>query len=319
MNTRKKNEFTLEIFLVIIALALGGLFHLTVGYKMTVLNLFFLPVVLAGFFLGRYRASTLALLCVVVTSAAAILDLDGFAAYTSPLVIALSVAIWGAVLGLTAILVGTLSDERTQKAAELHEAYVGVVEVLSKYLQGANPMLEARSNRVAELSQRVGRRMHLSAREIDNIRVAALLHDLENIKITSQVIQKAVSDVEMDVNGAEKHTFRGCDLARSLGTVLTGALPLLLGQDDSLQSGLLDEETSRNAALPIGAEIIRTVRAYDALRQGGWGQLGQTPLAAIDELIKDDHADFDAKIIQALTAEVPRSGKTEETDPVNVS
>ncbi len=183
MNTRKKSDFTLEIFLIIIALSLGGLFHVTVGYKMTVLNLFFLPVVLAGFFLGRYRASTLALLCVVVTSAAAVLDLDGFAAYTSPVIIALSVATWGAVLGLTAILVGTLSDERTQKAAELHEAYVGVVEVLSKYLQGANPLLEARSSRVAELSQRIGRRMHLSAREIDNIRVAALLHDLENIKI----------------------------------------------------------------------------------------------------------------------------------------
>ena len=319
MDTRKKSDFTLEIFLVIIALALGGLFHLTAGYKMTVLNLFFLPVVLAGFFLGRYRASTLALLCVVITSAAAVLDLDGFAAYNSPVVIALSVATWGAVLGLTAILVGTLSDERTQKAAELHEAYVGVVEVLSKYLQGANPLLGAKSNRVAELSQRIGQRMHLSARKVDDIRVAALLHDLENIKITSQVIQKAVSDVEMDVESSEQHTFHGCDLARSLGSVLTGALPLLLGQDDSLQSGLLDEDTSRNASLPIGAEIIRTVRAYDALLQGGWGQLGQTPLAAINELIQDDHSNFDPKVIQALTAEVPRSGKTEEADPVEVS
>jgi HD-GYP domain-containing protein (c-di-GMP phosphodiesterase class II) len=319
MNTRKKNELTLEIFLIIIALALSGLFHLTAGYKMTVLNLFFLPVVLAGFFLGRYRASTLALLCVVVTSAAAVVDLNGFAAYNSPVIIALSVATWGAVLGLTAILVGTLSDERDQKTAELHDAYVGVVEVLSKYLQGANSKTEVRSNRIAELSQRIGRRMHLSAREVDNIRMAALLHDLENIKITSQVIQKAVSDIETGGDGTEEHTFHGCDLARSLGSVLTGALPLLLGQDDSLQSGLLDEETSQSAALPIGAEIIRTVRAYDALRQGGWGQLGQNPLAAIDELLTDDHSDFDPKVIQALTAEVPRGGKTEEADPVNIS
>lgn len=319
MNTRKKNDLTLEISLVIVALAMGGLIYLMAGHKMTVLNLFFLPVVLAGFFLGRYRASILALLCVVVASAAAMVDLDGFAAYYSPVVISLSVVTWGAVLGLTAMLVGTLSDERSRKAAELHDAYVGVVEVLSKYLQGANPRLEARSSRVAELSQRVAQRMGLSAQEIDNIRVAALLHDLENIKITSQIIQKAVSDIEMDAERAEQHTFHGCDLARSLGSVLTGALPLLLGQDESLQGGLLDEETSRNAVLPVGTEVIRTVRAYDALRYGGWGQLAQTPLAAIDELIKDDRSDFDAKIIQALTAEVPRSGKTEKTGPVTVS
>ena len=320
MNTRKKSDFILEIFLVAIAIALGCLFHLTAGYRMTVLNLFFLPVVLAGFFLGRYRSSMLALLCVVVTAAAAMLELDGFAAYTSPLIIALSVAVWGSVLGLTAILVGTLSDERTRKAEELHEAYVGVVEVVSKYLQGANPTLEAKSGRVAELSQRVGRRMHLSATEIDSIRVAALLHDLEHIKITSQVIRKAVSDVKMSVDGAEEHTFQGCDLARSLGAVLTGALPLLLGQGDSLKGGLLDAETSQDAVLPIGAEIIRTVRAYDALLQGGWGQLGHTPLAAIDELLRDDHSNFDPKVIQALTAEVPRTSKTTvETGPAKLS
>ncbi len=319
MNLRKRNDLFLEVFLVIIAIALGGLFNVTVGYKMTVLNLFFLPVVLAGFFLGRYRAGTLAFFCVVLISAAAVIDFNGFAAYTSPVVVALSVATWGAVLGLTAILVGTLSDERTQKVAELHEAYVGVVEVLSKYLQSANPKLEAQSKRIAELSQQVGRRMHLSPREVDDIRVAALLHDLENITITSQVIQKAVSDIEMDAEGSEEHTFHGCDLARSLGSVLTGALPLLLGQDDSLKSSLLDEEASRATALPIGAEIIRTVRVYDALQQGDWGQLGQTPEDAIDELLNDDQSDYDPKVLQALSAEILPSGKTRETEPARVS
>ena len=319
MNLRKKNDLFLEIFLVVITVALGGLFHATAGYKMTVLSLFFLPVVLAGFFLGRYRAGALAFLCVVVTSAAAILDLNGFAAYTSPVVVALSVATWGAVLGLTAILVGTLCDERSQKVMELHEAYVGVVEVLSKYLQSANPKLEAQSKRIAELSQRVGRRMHLSPREVDDIRVAALLHDLENITITSQVIQKAVSDIEMDAERTEEHTFHGCDLARSLGSVLTGALPLLLGQDDSLHSSMIDEETSRATTLPIGAEIIRAVRAYDALQQGDWGQMGQTPEDAIEELLDDDHSDYDPKVLQALSAEILPAGRTREAEPAKIS
>ena len=43
---------------------------------------------------------------------------------------------------MTALLVGSLSDERKAKVRELHEAYVGVVEVLSKYLQSANPRID---------------------------------------------------------------------------------------------------------------------------------------------------------------------------------
>ena len=44
----------------------------------------------------------------------------------------LTLAIWSGVLGLASILTGTLSDERTAKITELHDAYVGVVEVLSR-------------------------------------------------------------------------------------------------------------------------------------------------------------------------------------------
>jgi hypothetical protein len=105
--------------------------------------------VLAAFFLGRYRAGILALFSMMAASVVSVADLTGFSSYNSPVVIALSVTVWGAVLGLTAILVGTLSDDRAAKMLELHEAYVGVVEVLARYLQSANPRLKDRSVRVA--------------------------------------------------------------------------------------------------------------------------------------------------------------------------
>ena len=79
----------------------------TIGYKIVVLNLFYLPVILAAFYLGRYRAAVLAFFSVLSASIVCVLCLRDFAAFTSPLVIGLSIVVWGAVLGLTAILVGT--------------------------------------------------------------------------------------------------------------------------------------------------------------------------------------------------------------------
>src|SRR5205807_5833228 len=138
------------------------------------LNLFYLPVVLGGFFLGRYRAGVLAVLCVVAASLAVAQDPGEFAAAQSTVVIGLSMIIWAAALCLTAMLVGSLSDERNAKVQELHEAYVGVVEVLSKYLRSANPRLKDRATRVAELCHKVASEMHLPPEQIDDIRVAAL-------------------------------------------------------------------------------------------------------------------------------------------------
>ncbi|MBM80314.1 MAG: hypothetical protein CMJ78_06935 [Planctomycetaceae bacterium] len=179
------NTLVVESCLLLVMIGLTCLMYRTSGYKLVVLNLFFLPIVLAGFFLGRYRAGVLAFFSVIAVSVVTALNVMGFAAFTSPIVIALAITIWGAVLGLTAILVGTLSDKRTAKIVELHEAYVGMVEVLSRYLQSANPRLKARSERVAEVSERVAKELKLSAKEIDDIRVAALLHDVGSIEITA--------------------------------------------------------------------------------------------------------------------------------------
>lgn len=298
MKKNEKDERYFEVSLIIITIGLTCLMWKIAGYKLIVLNLFFLPVVLAGFFLGRYRAGVLASLAVISASIVTALNLNDFAAFNSPMIVGLSVTLWAAVLGLTALLVGTLSDERSQTLNDLHEAHVGVVEVLARYLQSAHPKLKVRSQRIAELSQAVAQEMELTSRECDDIRVAALLYDMENIEITARVIRKAVGDLETQQSSSE-HSFHGSELAHSLGSVLSGAFPLLLGQaeTDPLSNPLPGGE------LPLGAKIIRAVRAYDQqtrgvnLVHGLWSTSGQ---AAIEELRHDLEAQHPETILDAL-------------------
>jgi K+-sensing histidine kinase KdpD len=250
----------LEYALVCITVALCVLLYRIGAYRMVVLNLFYLPVVLAAFFLGRYQAGVLAVLAVILAAIVTALDLNNFAAYTSPLVIGLVLTTWAAVLSLTAILAGTLSDERSEKIEELHEAYVGVVEVLSRYLNNADRRLNERSTLCARLAQQVAARMKLPSKEIDDIRVATLLHDMENIEVTSKVIRKAIGNVSQGQSG--QHTFHGSELAQSLGAVLRGALPLLAARPPIYDPGREDDTVCGCAELPIGSHVIRTVRSY---------------------------------------------------------
>lgn len=288
---RRQGERALEVILVLVTVGLTCVLWRTSGHKVIVLNLFYLPVVLAGFFLGRYRAGVLALLSVVAVSVAIVSDLSGFASFSSPIIIGLSITIWGSVLGLTALLVGTLCDDRTQKATEAREAHVGVVEVLARYLQAASPGLQSRATRVSQLCEQVANKMRLSEKEINDIRVAALLMDMENLEITARVIKKAVGELE-EYDAKSQHTFHGTELVQSLGSVLTGAFPLLLTQTDS---GEITTERT-----PFGGRIIRTVRAYDQLVQSVFGGTSISPNDALEELASDTESDYHPAILHAL-------------------
>jgi hypothetical protein len=311
LNFKQPNLRAMEVILVLVTLVLTCVLYQTVGYKVIVLNLFYPPVILAAFFLGRYRAGVLAFFSVLSASVVLSFNLGEFAAYDSPLIVALSVLVWGGVLGLAALLVGTLSDELASRMTELHEAHVGVVEVLSRYLQSAHPSLKDHSHRVAAICRDLAEQLKLGQKEVDDIRVAALLCDMENIEITARVIRKAIGDLGEEQRSGGQHTFHGTELVRSLGPALLGAFPLVLNQSGADQHAVAGAVS--NSQVPIGARIIRTVRAYDALMHNKWGLPNITASEAIKDLWRDVEAEHDPMILHALERVVTRGEQVERT------
>jgi len=311
MLRKKTNEQRiLEVALILICVALCALLYRVGPYRMVVLNLFYLPVVLAAFFLGRYLAGVLALLCVVCAAVVTALDLGTLVSYSSPLVVGLALTIWAGVMGINSILVGTLSDERMAKIAELHDAYVGVVEVLVQYLNSADPRCSERSRKIAEISRQVAGRLKCTDKEIDDIRVAALLQDMDHIEVTARVIRKAVGEVAQPRRGKHlEHTFHGSDLVQALGTVLRGALPLLDNRDDTLDVDRGEAKAAPSAHSALGTQIIRTVRSYVNLLSQDSSVA--EPRDAIDALRNGAEGDHSALVLQALEQVVDQTADAE--------
>ncbi|MCA9026415.1 MAG: hypothetical protein KDA86_14505 [Planctomycetaceae bacterium] len=149
------------------------------------------------------------------------------------------------------------------------------------------------------MSEAVAKRMRLSEREIDDIRVAALLMDMENLEITARVIKKAVGELE-DYDNAP-HTFHGTELVESLGSVLTGAFPLLLTQTD-------EPARLQGDKVPFGARIIRTVRAYDHLTQNVYGSSVPSAKDVLEEMESDHDADYHPAVLHALEEVIQANG-----------
>jgi len=302
-----KERTVFEIALILACIGLTCLLCSAQDYQTVVLNLFFLPVVLGAYFLGRYHGGMLALFCAISAFLVSVFNLAGAANDAFPLVIALSVTVWAAALGLTALLVGSLSDQRAAKVRELHEAYVGVAEVLSQYLQSAHPRLKAWSIRVAELSQAVAAAMKLTPRQIDDIRVAALLYDLGNLEVAAKVIRRAAGAFEGGEGKSHQSTIPKADRMASLGSVLSGAVPLLLRQGEAATAPAQQAGPPTKTDAPLGSKIIRAARAYLALAEGPTGGPRVDRAEILQRLRADDRETHDPAVLQALDKVVARS------------
>ncbi|MCA9090029.1 MAG: hypothetical protein KDA90_15515 [Planctomycetaceae bacterium] len=275
LKRNSSSERQLEIMLVLITLAMASVLYSIETSQVVILNLFFLPIIMAGFFLGRYRAGVLAFLSVISATIVIAQDVSRFSFNQTPLMVILSIMIWGAVLGMAALLVGTLCDDRNARALEAHEAHVGVVEVLARYLQSADSRLHDQAMRIVQLCEQVAQRMRLPRREVDDLRVAAMLMDVENIEITARVIRKAVG--HMDAEEISPATIHGTELVQSLRNVLSGASPLILGQ-------------TQTGELPMAARVLKVVRTFVELENvSGPGESGAE--FALDVMRHDPQAD----------------------------
>jgi hypothetical protein len=140
--------------------------------------------------------------------------------------------------------------------------------------------------------------MKIPSKRIDDIRVAALMQGFSRIEITTKVITRAVSSLE-GKGKIDDFSFNGTDLAHSLGAVLRGAIPILINQDPSLP-GVSPE---RSMDVPVGARILRVVRAYDSIVMGR-GNENLSSAEAIMELRADGTAAYDSDVLEALEAVV---------------
>lgn len=302
-----------ELLLVTIVLAVTLVAHGLLNATHIIVHFYYLPVIIAAHYFGRGLACTIALLSVLTVSAFMLLAPAHYqTTIASPMVALMTMVAWGGFLGLNALLMGTLSNERARAMSELREAHVGIIEILSKYLNAADQYTKSHSMRVAELSTAIAMQMKLKDNIVEDVRVGALLHDIGKVEISTRLIQKAA---ELDVDERDEmdaHTVRGADLVRSLGTILDGAIPVIKHHHDhyseeSKQQGLHGDE------IPIGARIVSVADAYDAIVTDRPYRRGRTPEEAVTIIRSASGTQFDPEVVAAFEHVISRHNDEPES------
>jgi putative nucleotidyltransferase with HDIG domain len=305
-------EFILKHFekvLVVIILMAAFIGTYLIEEKSIVLNFYYLPVLASGYFLGRRLGVLTAVFSIIVIVVSFILFPGHFFGKNGWLQNIARLSSWGGFLILASIAVGTLYEQNERRLIDLKNAYIGVLEILSKYLESTDRYTKGHSIRVSELAMEIGIAMELPRGQVENIRVAGLLHDIGKIEISGEILRKAAELTIEERKLVDEHTVKGAYLLTSVGSVLKEVVPIVVSHHKYF-TDTIGETEKEVAGVPLGARIIAVADAFDAMTSDRPYRKGMPPWEAVEEIVKHTGKQFAPGVVDAFK-QVMR-GKTEK-------
>jgi putative nucleotidyltransferase with HDIG domain len=206
---------------------------------------------------------------------------------------------WGGFLILASAVVGTLYEENERRLKDLKNAYIGILEILSKYLESTDPYTKGHSVRVSELAKETAMAMGLPPYEIENIRVAGLLHDIGKIEISGDILRKAAELTTEERELIDEHAVKGAYILTSVGSVLKEVVPIVVAHHKYFVD-TLDTNNRETKKVPLAARIIAVADSFDAMTTDRPYRKGIPPWEALQQIVTNSGKQFDPQVASAF-------------------
>jgi response regulator RpfG family c-di-GMP phosphodiesterase len=183
--------------------------------------------------------------------------------------------------------------------SSLKKAYFGTLLAISEFAELRGGGIGEHSRRVAELSRLVALHMGMDANEVQDVFVAALLHDVGKISFSDDLLEKSVSAMNRDELAIyRRHPGRGADSIRKIET-LAGIAEMIRHHHERYDgSGFPDQLSGLN--IPLGARIIGAVSDYVSLKNGELTDQAMSPKESCQFLLEEQGSRYDPLVIEKL-------------------
>jgi putative nucleotidyltransferase with HDIG domain len=288
-----------ELIIVFLLVAITGFIFFFISHQRAFLNLFYLPVIVGAFYFGRKYATLSATLSILLIVFVLLVNSDDFLVTSKdPLYKWLDIGSWGGFLIITGYCIGYLYEKKERALEEIKRTYRGIIEMLSLIIDSVDQETQSHSNRVSEIAIMMANAMRLPDHEIENIRAAALLHDLGKLGVSNDVLQKIGALTSDERELLRNHTTHSAEIIRPVGGKVVRILPYIIYHheqyDGSGYHKLIGEE------IPLGARIIAVADVYDALMSDRPYRKGVSPAAAREHIIANSGKYFDPVVVDAF-------------------
>ncbi|HYN88932.1 MAG TPA: diguanylate cyclase [Ardenticatenaceae bacterium] len=180
----------------------------------------------------------------------------------------------------------------------LSESYEGTLQALSRALDTRDDETEAHSQRVAQYTRLIGRRLGVPEEELEHIARGALLHDIGKIGVPDAVLLKPGKLSPEEHASMRNHPVIGYHMIASI-PFLTQAAQVVLHHHEAYDgSGYPSGLSGRN--IPLGARIFAVADAFDAMTTHRPYRRALSPAAACAEIKRCSGGQFDPLVVDTF-------------------
>jgi len=180
---------------------------------------------------------------------------------------------------------------------DLEEFSIGTIGALARSIDAKSPWTHGHSERVTEISLRIGTEIGLGAKELNDLRIAGLLHDIGKIGTYESILNKHGKLTEGELREIRKHPVKGAEILTPIRQ-LTHLLPTIRGHHEFFDGrgypdGLKGED------IPLNARILAVADTVDAMRSDRPYRRAMPEKKNIAELKRCSDMQFDRSIVDA--------------------
>jgi HD-GYP domain-containing protein (c-di-GMP phosphodiesterase class II) len=287
-----------ELWLILTVFAIALIVNLVVSSQRLMLSFYTLPTLFSAYFFGRRHATMTAVFSALVVGGVAASNPRLFEpAVTQPFDRWFDMGVWSGFLILTGYAMGTLYETKERNIEELRETYQGILLILQQFIS-KDKYTQNHSYRVSVYSSKIAACCGLDRDRIEDVRTAALLHDIGKLDISRDILYKAAKLNDNEFEEMKTHVSRGVDFLSPIGGSLRRVLPIILAHHDKFDGSGYYPNAGEN--IPFEARIISVADAYDAITSDRPYRKASTPFEARDIIVKGAGSSFDPRVVRAF-------------------
>jgi len=191
---------------------------------------------------------------------------------------------------------------------DFQKTVAGTLIEIARQVEDRDPYSIGHSRRVAELCLKVGQRMRLGERDLENLEIAARLHDMGHLAISIEVLNKPgqLTPEEMDI--VRSHPWRAVELLKPFKH-LERCLPLIMSHHERYD-GSGYPQALKGAGIPVGATLIGMAEFYDALVHDRPHRAALSPQEAVATMKALSGSQFDPHLLTQFLVTVEEEQQT---------
>ncbi len=188
--------------------------------------------------------------------------------------------------------------ENARLYENIQKIYLSTIEVLATAIDAKDPYTRGHSRRVTLYSVAIAEQLGLSAKEIESIRYAGLLHDVGKIGISDSIIRKPGRLTDEEYGIIKTHPAIGARILRPV-EFLADKIPGVLHHHEYYDGrGYPDHLAGED--IPLAGRIICVADCFDAMTTNRPYRKGLSVNTVIGELNKLSGKQFDPVCVQAF-------------------